>query len=173
MSAKYHQILKPPDTRRVFTIPITGIRRDDADVLVYDVRVGPETSLRHYSFRDRWFQVNVSRDRHGRLVTEAGPGELAWLHWSFNCDICTPLQTVADGWRSVDLEIDILAAPDGKTYVVKDEDDFAHAVAAGYIDPTQASGARHGLAELQAILATPGGLLAFLNDYFPLERGPS
>jgi hypothetical protein len=165
---KRHYIGKRPSGGHSFVIPSACVLRDDGAALVYEVRVGPNASLRHYSFPDRWFQVNVSRDGRGALVTEPGPGELAWLQSSFNCDICAPLQSVADGWLSVDLELDVLAAPDGKTYAVKDEAVFADVVAAGFLSRAEADGARKGLAALRVILESSGGLIPFLSDFYSL-----
>jgi hypothetical protein len=161
-----HYVLKPPGGVTRFTVPAAGVRRRDGSALVYDVRVGEDAFLRHYSFCDRWFEVNVSLDGAGRLVTEAtGPGGFAW---AVNCDIDTPLVDAGPAAVArVDLFIDVLAAADGRAYVVKDEEEFAGAVAAGVLTPEEARGALAGLTELRGILDGPG-LLAFLESVHPL-----
>ncbi len=152
-----------PDEVYRFLVPTAGIRRWDDAVLVYDVRLSDVAGLRHYAFYDRWFVVNVSLDRSGNLRTERGHG----LDWCFNCDVTTPLfSTENDAVYSVDLELDVLAGPDGKTHVVKDEDKFAASVAAGYINENEENGARRGLADLRT-LVNGEGLNAFLARLCP------
>jgi hypothetical protein len=136
---------------------------------VYDVRLAPGRALRHYAFYRRWFVVNVSLDEAGRLVTERKP--YIDLDWCFNCDVTAPLFSVGnDACYSVDLELDVLAGPDGKTHIVKDQDKFAASIAAGYLDEREIAGARQGLAELLAIINGAGGLGAFLDTVCPLPR---
>lgn len=164
----YYSLGNFPDSVYCFTVPVEGIRRWDDEALVYDVRLGGDNCLRHYAFYERWLVVNVSRNGQGDLVTERGHG----IDWCFNCDITTPLFSVgSDTCYSVDLELDVLAGPDGQTHIVKDEDHFAASVSAGYINDLEAKGARHGLEELLCVLAAPGGLLRFLNSVCPLEEG--
>jgi len=154
-----------PDQVYCFTVPKAGIRRWDDAVLVYDVRLGETTGLRHYAFYDRWFVVNVSLDLTGNFLTERRPG--IDLDWCFNCDVTTPLfSTGDDACFSVDLELDVLAGPDGKTHIVKDEDKFATSVAADYINENEENGARRGLADLRAIV-NGEGLNAFLARICP------
>jgi hypothetical protein len=154
-----------PDQVYRFTVPKAGIRRWDDTILVYDVRLGETSGLRHYAFYDRWFVVNASLDGSGNLVTERTPG--TDLDWCFNCDVTTPLFSVGDdAVFSVDLELDVLAGPDGRAHVVRDKDKFAASVAAGYINENEEDGARRGLADLRAIMDGEG-LNAFLARICP------
>lgn len=158
----YFKDLHLPEDLRVFTIPSRGVRRWDEEVFVYDVRVGPDAILRHYSFANRWFEVNCNLNLAGQFSTE--PFEA--FDWAFNCDICTPFFTRGADLVSVDLCLDVLVAADGRTNLVKDEADFARAIQQGWIDAVEAKGARRGLADLLAILQGDG-LAAFLDSVYP------
>jgi hypothetical protein len=127
---------------------------------VHDVRIG-DLALRHYAFTDRWFAVNCTLDLAGRFVTEPGP-----IDWCFNCDICTPLFSVGNNLYSVDLALDVLASPDGRTHVVVDEDNFALAAANGWLTAEEQAGARRGLEELLGIVEHTG-LVTYLDQVFP------
>ncbi len=156
-----------PDTVRAFTVPAGSIRRWDDHAVVYDVRVGPDQILRHYSFPDRWFEVNCSMDLDGRFITEPGP-----VDWSFNCDICTPHFIMGDDLYNMDLWLDVLVAPDGRSFAVIDEDDFAVAVRMGWPAETERDGARAGMADLLGILRSEG-LVSFLDRIAPFAPLPA
>lgn len=157
---RYHN-LHLPDEVAVFSVPLSGIRRHDTEALVYDVRVGPNAILRHYAFYHHWFEVNVSFDANGSLVTEPGP-----VDWCFNCDVSMPLLLHAGDVYNADLCLDILVAPDGLAYAVKDEDEFDDAIKAGWIEASEVVGARRGLAELQDLLESCS-FLDFLQSVCP------
>ena len=131
-------------------------------MLVYDVGYG-ETVLRHYSFYHRWYSVNCTLDRKGRFVTEGG-----LIDWCFNIDIATPLFTIKDAAYQVDLCLDVLAGQNGKDYIVKDEDEFDHAVQQGWMTGQEQEGARRGLEELLNIIHS-GILLDFLDAACPFN----
>lgn len=150
-----------PDTVRIFSVPTQGIKRWEEEAVVYDVRVGADRILRHYSFGRRWFEVNCSFDLDGRLVTEPGP-----IDWAFNCDICTPHFISGPDLYNMDLWLDVLVAPDGRLHRVIDEDDFAEAVRQGWPTETEREGVRAGLAELLGIIQSEG-LVSFLNRVCP------
>jgi hypothetical protein len=156
-----HHNLKAPDEVAVFSVPARGIRRWDAEALVYDVRVSEHGALRHYAFFRRWFQVNVTLDLEGRFVPEPGP-----IDWCFNCDVSTPIFTLGPHAYSMDLELDVLAAPDGQRHVVVDEDEFAHASRQGWITEIEQAGAWRGLEELLGRIQS-GTFLAFLEAICP------
>lgn len=153
-----------PDEVRLFTVPRRGVRRWDQQALVYDVRVGEDRVLRHYSFPDRWFEVNCSLDLAGRFVTERHHG----VDWCFNCDLSTPTAWDATGIYNMDLWLDVLVEPDGRTHAVIDEDDFAEAIRHGWLTPAEQAGARQGLADLLATIRGQG-LLPFLEQVCPFE----
>lgn len=161
-----HFLVKPGRHTEAFQIKRVGVRRWDETGLVYDVRGAGGYFLRHYSFFDRWFHVNVTLDRTGALVSEAGPGDFADFAWAFNADIATPARSVATDIWAVDLFLDVLVAPNGRDFRVKDEAEFARAVAAGVVSEAEAQSARNGLADLIALCETVG-LVDFLNAVCP------
>src|SRR5687767_3122138 len=117
MSFLRHYNLKLPDEVAVFSVPTEGICCWNSSALVYDVAIGAGSGfatayLRHYSFFDRWYAVNVSLDAEGRFLTETN--HRVGFDFTFNCDIATPMtQETEDTVARVDLELDVLAAPDG------------------------------------------------------------
>jgi hypothetical protein len=155
-----HYDLHLPDEVRMFTVPAPGVRRWDAEAVVYDVRLG-DAVLRHYAFTDRWFAVNCTLDLEGGFVVESGP-----VDWCFNCDIATPLVRSGGNLYGIDLFLDVLVAPDGYRHAVKDEDEFGRAEAAGLLTPAEAVGARIGLDDLLGIVRGPG-LTSFLSVVYP------
>ncbi len=62
----------------------------------------------------------------------------------------------------------MLVGPDGRTHVLKDEDDLACAVKNGWLLPEEQAGARHGLEQLLGIIEGPG-LVAFLEQVSPFR----
>lgn len=144
----------------LFRMPSHSVRRWDNEAVVYDVRIG-DLVLRHYGFKNHWFEVNCTLDLSGRFITEPGP-----IDWCFNCDIATPTFTEGTDGYSVDLCLDVLAGPDGRTHVVIDQEDFAEAIARGWISPAEEAGARNGLADLLQIINTTG-LVHFLHQVYP------
>lgn len=148
----------------IFSVPAEGIRRWDDEALVYDVRVSDQQILRHYSFANRWFQVNCSLNLDGSFLTEHRRG----YTWSFNCDICIPHYTAAGHVYQMDLWLDVLVEADGRTDVIKDEDEFADAVRDGLLTADEAAGARQGLDELISIIQGPG-LVNFLESVCPFR----
>jgi len=151
-----------PDDLTLWTVPALGIRRWDEEALVYDVGYG-KTVLRHYAFYHRWYAVNCTLDRNGQFVTEKG-----LIDWCFNIDISTPLFTRNSAAYDVDLCLDVLVGLDGKEYIIKDEDEFEHAVEQGGITAHEQEGARSGLKELLNIIQS-GTLLNFLHAACPLH----
>ena len=149
-----------PDALTLWTVPVQGIRRWDDQMLVYDVGYG-ETVLRHYSFSHRWYAVNCTLDRKGEFVTEAGP-----IDWCFNIDIATPLLTIDDAAYQVDLCLDVLVGSNGKDYLIKDEDEFEHAVRQGWMTRQEQEGAQRGLEELLTRIHS-GTLIGFLDAVCP------
>lgn len=147
----------PPDEVRVFSTPRSAVKRWDSSVLVFDVRIG-DGILRSYSFADRWFEVHCTFDLEGQLLPEPGP-----VDWAFNCDMCTPALD-RDGARyNVDLSLDVLVEPDGSTYALTDEDDFARTRSAGLLTQREIAGARQGADELIAVIRGEG-LRPFLES---------
>jgi predicted RNA-binding protein associated with RNAse of E/G family len=151
-----------PDDVRLFTTPRAAVKRWDSSVIVYDVRIG-DGFLRNYAFTDRWFEVNCVFDLDGRLRPEAGP-----VDWAFNCDICTPSIVQTSGVYNVDLFLDILVAPDGKTFALVDENDFAEARIKGWLTSSEIAGARLGVDDLVGIIRD-GGLRPFLERILPFD----
>lgn len=150
----------PPHEVRAFDVPAASIRRWDDAVFVYEARIG-DLVLRHYAFAERWFVVNCTLDLDGGFVVESGP-----LAYTFNCDIATPVFNVGTTLHSVDLSLDVLVAPDGKTHLLIDEDEFAEHCRNGWLTPAEQHGARRGLHDLLAIVRGEG-LVAFLDRLVP------
>ncbi len=153
-----------PDEVRVFTIPYLGVQRFDREALVYDVAVGQGKVLRHYSWPDRWFEVNCAFTTVGDLIQEQD----TVTPWAFNCDISTPHLTQGDSVYNVDLEMDVLVAADGMRHTIKDRDEFATAVDKGWIGPAEAPDALRGLAKLLALIEQ-GCLREFLESVCPFD----
>ena len=151
-----------PDDLTCWTVPAQGIRRWDEEVLVYDVGYGG-TVLRHYAFYNRWYAINCTLDRDGHFVTERG-----LIDWCFNIDIGTPLFTRNSAVYDVDLCLDVLVGSDGKEHIVKDEDEFEHAVERGWITAQEQVGAQQGLRELLNIIQS-GALIDFLHAICPFH----
>ncbi len=159
---EHRRILMVQNDNGSWTLP-GGVRRGDEEASVYDVLVGENRVLRHYSFGNRWFEVNGSLDRSDRFVTEPGP-----IPWTFNCDISTPhFLSEADSFN-LDLWIDVLVGPDGRTHAVLDEEDFALAVGQGRPTEIERAGAQQGLADLLQILRSEGQI-RFLERICPFD----
>jgi len=155
----------PPDDLRVFTYEQQSVLRYDSTALVVEADYGG-TLLRHYAFPDRWFKINVTTDRAGHFVEEqADPRPIPFC---FNCDIATPMVSDANTVCAVDLWIDVLVRADGVAYYVGDEDEFADAMANGWLSQREADGARAGLGELIDIIERKQ-LIAFLSELQPFR----
>jgi predicted RNA-binding protein associated with RNAse of E/G family len=154
-----------PDEVRIFNIPTNNIRVCTDKVVVYEV---PNDEmgivLRHYSFFDKWYEINVSLDYNGDFFAESGI-----IDWTFNCDICTPCFSIDDDYYNVDLELDVLVGNNGQDYRVIDEEDFNLAIINGYISQEEKAGAKKGLDDLIEIIET-GKLIDMLNDIYPFSK---
>ena len=142
--------LAPPNRVRLSTIPGAAVKRWDDSVLVFDVRIG-DGIVRTYSFTEHWFEVHCTFDLDGHLRPEPGP-----VNWAFDCDMCTPAIIRGNDVYNVDLKLDILVEPDGVTYALVDEDDFAEARSAGWLTDVEVLGARRGADELIGIILDVG-----------------
>ncbi len=155
----------PPDDLRVFTYGQQSVLRFDSTALVVEADYGG-TLLRHYAFPDRWFKINVTTDRAGNFVEEqADPRPIPFC---FNCDIATPMVSDGNTVFAVDLWIDMLVRADAVTYCVGDEDEFADAIARGWLSEREADGARAGLTELIDLIERKQ-LIAFLSELQPFQ----
>lgn len=155
-----HHDFHPPEEVRVFAVPASGICRWDDEVIVYDVLVG-DLVLRHFSFRRMWFVVNCTLDRSGNPFVDQG-----LKYRSFNCDISTPHYIEGSNVYNIDLFIDVLVSPDGRRYLVTDEDEFESAAEHRWITREEQTGARKGLANLLEIIETQG-LVGYLEGIYP------
>jgi protein associated with RNAse G/E len=151
-----------PNEVRVFQIPRENIRVWDNNYMVYDVKIndslGSDLIFRHYSFYDKWFEVNITLDASGYLITESGP-----IDWSYNCDICTPCFSKGSELYNLDLELDILVHKDGKNYIVIDENDFEKVVNLGLLSDNERIGARKGRESLIELIES-GNLQSYLES---------
>lgn len=97
------------------------------------------THSTEYYWTDRWYNVFRFRAPSGALR-------------NYYCNINQPARFDGTTLSFVDLDIDVLVAPD-LTYRVLDEDEFArHAEAFNYPAEVRAN-VRHALAELSALIA--------------------
>ncbi|GAB2572697.1 hypothetical protein GCM10026983_44650 [Gracilibacillus alcaliphilus] len=134
------------------------------NVVVFDVRIDDYQSiLRHYSFYDKWFEINCTFDREGKLLPENGP-----IKRSFNCDICSPCFSIGNNIYNVDLELDVLVNPNGKDYIIIDEDDFKEEIRKNNLTSFEEKGALAGLNQLIEIIES-GKFIDFLNDIYPFS----
>jgi hypothetical protein len=117
--------------------------------------------LRHYSWAERWFEINCTLGLDGSFVAEQGV-----IDYCFNCDISSPHFNVGHNFYNTDLYIDVLVGTDGRTHVVIDRDEFAEAVDRGWITAAEAMAARRGLAELLEVIQS-GELISFLDHIYP------
>jgi hypothetical protein len=104
-------------TVRIFRTPTSGVLRLEDDIAVTEAIHG-DVVLRHYSFADHWFKINVTTDLAGNLV-ETGD---AHVPFAFNCDIATPMEYEEDSTYAVDLFVDVLVRADASSYLIGDED---------------------------------------------------
>lgn len=74
-------------TVRIFRTPTSGVLRLEDKIAVSEAIHG-NVVLRHYSFADHWFKINVTTDLAGNLV-ETGDANVPF---GFNCDIATPME---------------------------------------------------------------------------------
>jgi len=70
--------------------------------------------------------------------------------WGYYCDIVTGVKRIPGGFEIIDLFLDVWVEPDGRTYIILDEDEFQEAVADGIVSPAQEKNALRSLGELVA-----------------------
>jgi hypothetical protein len=164
-------------TVRIFRTPIPGVLRLEDTIAVTEA-LYDGVVLRHYSFADRWFKINVTTDLAGNLV-ETGDADVPF---AFNCDIATPMERDGDSTYGVDLFIDVLVGADGSSCVVGDQEEFEEMLDRGLVSRSEERGVRRGLCELLD-LVEGGQLLPWLHESVPfgacepldaprMERGP-
>ncbi len=147
---------------RLFRVKTENVKLWNEQVLVFDVRNDNYNSiLRNYSFYDKWFEINCTFDMKGNLLPENGP-----IEWSFNCDICSPCFSFENNIYNIDLELDVLVNPNGKDFIIIDEEDFKDEIKRNNITSFEEKGALAGLSNLIEIIKS-GGLINFLNDIYP------
>ncbi|GIN74410.1 hypothetical protein J14TS2_48850 [Bacillus sp. J14TS2] len=152
-----------PSEVRVFEVHESNIKLFNHEVIVFDVKNSNHTLFRSYSFFNEWFEINCSFDLNGHLLPEEGP-----ITWSFNCDISTPCFKNKNNIFNVDLEYDVLVNPNGKDFVIIDEDDFCKAVTNDYLSLEEQAGALRGLDKLTSIIHKQG-LSTYLDTIYPFE----
>lgn len=95
-----------------------------------------EVVLRHYSFADRWFKVNVTTDHRGALIETGDAANRS----AFNCDIATPMERDGDETFAVDLFVDVLVGGDLGSVRVGDEDELEKAFDLGLVSAAEYAG---------------------------------
>ena len=148
-------------TVRIFRTPTSGVLRLQDDIAVTEAMHG-DVVLRHYSFADHWFKINVTTDLAGNLV-ETGDADVPF---AFNCDIATPMEYEEESTYAVDLFVDVLVQADASSYLIGDEDEFAEMLDRGLVSRSEEQGARRGLRELLELIEE-GHLLPWLNEAAP------
>ena len=130
----------PPDDARLFRMPAEGVRRSDEEAFVAEVSYG-DVIVRHYAFRDHWFQVNCTLESDANLIETTSPeGDVP--PFAFNCDIATPMLRRDNAVSAVDLWLGILVRRDGATYGVYDKNNFDEAVQRAWLSRREAASAQ-------------------------------
>lgn len=164
-------------TVRIFRTPTSGVLRIEDQIAVTEA-IYDDVVLRHYSFAEHWFKINVTTDLAGDAVETGDPD----VPFAFNCDIATPMERENDSTYGVDLFIDVLVRADTRSYVVGDEAEFEEMLDRGLVSRSEERGARRGLRELLDLVES-GHLLPWLHERAPfmpsrppaappMERGP-
>lgn len=148
-------------TVRIFRTPTSGVLRLEDKIAVSEAIHG-NVVLRHYSFADHWFKINVTTDLAGNLV-ETGDANVPF---GFNCDIATPMEREDDSTYGVDLFIDVLVRADASSYLIGDEAEFEEMLDRGLVSRSEEQGARRGLGELLDLVER-GHLLPWLHETAP------
>jgi hypothetical protein len=122
-------------TVRSFQTPTSGVMRLEDGIAVTDAIHG-DVVLRHYSFADHWFKINITTDHTSDLV-ETGDARVAL---ALNCDIATPMEREDDSTHAVDVLIDVLVRADASSYLIGDQDKFEERLdgARGELGPRRA-----------------------------------
>lgn len=105
-------------------------------------RIVPGTTSTEYYWTDRWYNVFRFREPEGTLR-------------NYYCNINQPAEFDGHTLSFVDLDIDILVAPDF-TYQVLDEDEFAHHAAQLFYPADVRAQVTRAQAELLALVAQRG-----------------
>jgi uncharacterized protein len=98
----------------------------------------PGTLSTEYYWTDRWYSVFRFREPDGRLR-------------NYYCNINQPARFDGDTLSFIDLDIDVLVAPDF-TYTVLDEDEFARHAAEFNYPPALRTQVHHSLATLLSLI---------------------
>lgn len=165
------------ETVRIFRTPTPGVLRLD-DMIAVTEAIYDGVVLRHYSFADHWFKINVTTDVVGNLI-ETGATHAPF---AFNCDIATPMERDGDRTFGVDLFIDVLVRANARSYVIGDEKEFEEMSQRGLLSRAEARSARHAVRDLVALIER-GHLVPWLHEQVPfgpcqppeapaMERGP-
>ncbi len=162
-----YQLHLPSDLRVFqYTVEPTYI---GSDAVVFDGLLGDSEEMvcRSYLFFARWLEIFITFDDH--LALRADP--CATFPFAFNCDLTTPYHRVEDRLYTTDLAVDVLVAPDGRTYHVKDGVEFEAGYRQGAFGPGWYESVRRELRALTQLLET-NQFLRFLNDIapFPTKR---
>lgn len=158
-----HDFHPDETTVRIFRTPTAGVLRLEDTIAVTEA-IYDGAVLRHYSFADHWFKINVTTDLAGKPI-ETGAADRPF---AFNCDIATPMERDCDSTFGVDLFIDVLVRADARSYIVGDEDEFEEMLQRGFLSAAEARSARGGLQELLALIER-GRLLPWLDEQVPFE----
>ena len=122
---------------------------------------------RSYLFFARWLEIFVTFDEHLTLHAD----RTTLFPFAFNCDLTTPYHHVGNRLFTTDLCVDVLVAPDGGTYQLKDTDEFEERYMQGAFGRIWYDGVQRELAGLTRRLESKQ-FLSFLNDIapFPTEH---
>jgi protein associated with RNAse G/E len=110
------------------------------------LRFMPGDLLYEHFYSDRWYNVYEVRSEHGQLK--------GWY-----CNVTRPALFVDGSIESEDLELDLFVAPDRRTILVLDEDEFA-ARQLEATDPAAHRAALAALGELRELVAAGQGPFA-------------
>ncbi|MCM2674932.1 DUF402 domain-containing protein [Alkalicoccobacillus plakortidis] len=161
----FHNLHLPYEVR-TFDIPKVGIKRFDNKYLVYDVLIDKQTILRHYSFKEYWFEINISFDMDGEFLQELDK-ETNFV-WSYNFDICSPFFVEKGQVYNVDLMLDVLVRSDGSNYLIKDEEEFLEGYEMNWFSEYEKINALESCNKLVSII-NEYRLRSFLEEIYPFQ----
>lgn len=151
-----HQ-LHLPDEVRLFQYLAPPIY-DGEDALVFDGQASPSMSTyaRSYLFRQRWLEIFVTFDAELRLLPDPDDP----FPFVCNCDLTTPYLVRGTDGYTIDLFLDVLVAADGRTYQIRDREEFEEAATTGSIPLSWYQAVQRDLAWLINLLDT--------NQFLPM-----
>lgn len=83
----------------------------------------------------------------------------------YYCNINTPVKRFENGYQTTDLFLDLWVYPDGKQYIILDEDEFEDALKENWIDEKLTQKAKRSLEQIINIVKNDKFPPKFVKDY--------